>query len=425
MPRRFLVALAAAALTSSILAGCGFFGGDAEDTDGTEPTPTATETPAATEPPATPTPPPSTAPRPTPTFPPVASPTQVDVVPAYDTLTFNRPTEVISYPLGRYEIVVAEQDGLLLGISEGQATTLLDLTDRIAGRANEEGLLSLALDPQFSTNRQVWVYYSAFGPRRTVLSRFTAETDGSIDRASELVVLEIEQPFANHNGGAVRFGPDRMLYLGIGDGGSAGDPQGHGQDLGTLLGTVVRIDVSRASEAEPYVVPDDNPFVGVEGARPEIWAYGLRNPWRMSFDPAEGDLWLADVGQNRMEEVNRVVAGGNYGWNVMEGTLCFADPNCDPAPYEDPLAVYTLDEGRCSVTGGVVARRVSATNLEGSYLFGDYCSGDLWALPSDTDGSAEAVLVASGLGRITSISQVGAQIYIVTFDSTLQRLVDR
>jgi len=352
--------------------------------------------------------------------------TPVDVAEAYPTTVFERPVDVAAYAIGGYDLIVAEQGGQLIGLGPEGADVLLDLGDWMRGAANEEGLLSVTLDPAFASNGHVWVYSSDTRQgRSTVVARFTAGADGAIDPASELTILEVEQPYRNHNGGALRFGPDGMLYLGLGDGGSGGDPQGHGQELGTLLGSVIRISVAGASEAEPYAIPDDNPFIGVAGAREEIWAYGLRNPWRMAFDTATGDLWLADVGQNAQEEVNRITRGGNYGWAEMEGELCHASPNCDPSAFEAPLAVYGRDGGRCSVTGGVVARGTNASGVEGHYLFGDFCSGDLWALPSDTDGEAEAVSIASDLGNIASINQVGAEVYLLTFGSPLLRLVDR
>lgn len=412
-----LIALAAAALSSA----CFAFGDD-DPEDGATAEATATEgTPAGTtEATATST----NEPRPSPTFAPVADPIPVDVVPAYDTVVLERPIEVLSYPLGGYEIAIADQGGVVFGVREGQTTPLLDLLERVLRGGEEEGLLSVALDPQFSTNRHVWIYYSAADPRRTVLARFTANADGTIDPGSELAVLQQEQPASNHNGGAVRFGPDRMLYLGLGDGGGQGDPEGNGQDLGTLLGSVIRIDVSAASAAEPYRIPEDNPFVGQPGVREETFAYGLRNPWRMSFDPATGDLWVADVGQNAVEEVNRVQAGDNLGWSAMEGDQCY-EAGCDPSQYVPPIATYERSGGQCSVTGGVVARHAAATAVEGNYIFGDYCSGDLWALRSDAAPGTEPVLIASGLGSIVSISQVGNQVYVVVFGEAMYRLVDQ
>ena len=418
--RRGLLLTTIAAASLLLLGACN--GGDGEgDTEGTSEA-TATEsatTGTATEPAATST----NAPRPTPTFPPVTDPLPVTVTPAYEGVVLERPVEVLSYPLGSYEIAIADQGGMVYGVREGQSFEILDLTDRVLTGGNEEGLLSVALDPQFSTNRNVWIYYSADEPKRTVLARFTANEDGTIDRSSELVVLEQEQPAANHNGGSIRFGSDRMLYLGLGDGGNQGDPDGNGQDLGTLLGTIIRIDVSQASADEPYRVPDDNPFVATDGARPEIYAFGLRNPWRMSFDPATDELWVGDVGQNQIEEVDRVEAGDNLGWSEMEGNECY-EGDCDPSQFVAPVATYNHEGQRCSVTGGVVARRAAATAVEGAYIYGDYCSGELWALRSDSDGDLQPVLIADGLGNISSITQVGNQIYVLIFGQPMYRLVD-
>ena len=188
------------------------------------------------------------------------------------------------------------------------------------------------------------------------------------------------QPYANHNGGQILFGPDNFLYIGLGDGGSAGDPRGNGQDVGALLGSIIRIDVS-ASEAESgYTVPADNPFLGVQGARPEIWAYGLRNPWRFTFDRLTGEMWAADVGQNSLEEVDLIVPGANYGWNVMEGSECFSTRRnaCDPDGLEPPVVEYGRDDG-CSITGGYVYRGSRLPGLYGWYTFADFCSGKIWA----------------------------------------------
>jgi glucose/arabinose dehydrogenase len=412
---------AAALLVGVLLSGC-LGGDDATPTPTSaalDPTPTATA--SATE--ALPT----STPRPSPTFPPATTqPRPVILAPAYAGVVLDNPVDLVSYPLGGYEVAVIDQSGVVYGISEGAETLLLDLRGRVQTDGNEQGLLSLATDPQFSTNHHVWLYYSASGPQRSVLSRFTARLDGTIDPDSELVVLEVGEPYSNHNGGAVRFGPDRMLYLGFGDGGAAGDPNGNGQDLGTLLGSVIRIDVSNASAAEPYAIPSDNPFVGQAGAREEIWAYGLRNPWRMSFDVATGELWAGDVGQGRVEEVDILRAGQNYGWNITEGDECYDVGSCDRSGLTEPVAVYGHEGGRCSVTGGVVARRASAHSLEGAYIYGDFCSGELWAILADgAEDGAEPVLIASGLGNIASIAQVGNQIYILTFGQPLQRLVDQ
>ena len=243
------------------------------------------------------------------------------------------------------------------------------------------------LDPQFAANGWLWLYYSVDrsaepGPRRTRLSRFSVDAERgplAADAGSELVILEVEQPYSNHNGGAIRFGPDGMLYLGLGDGGSAGDPRGNGQNLGTLLGSIIRINVRDASTAAPYGIPPDNPFADTPGARGEIWAYGLRNPWRMAFDSA-GRLWVGDVGQQALEEVDVAERGRNYGWNRLEGTRCFRPSSgCDREGTTPPVAEYGRSLG-CSVTGGVVYEGPGAPSLAGSYLFADYCSGRVWAL---------------------------------------------
>lgn len=408
--------LAATVLVAALATGC-LDGGDDDSTPTSTPSPTAgtsTPTEAATQ-----------GPRPSATFPPaVEQPRTVDLVPAYESVVLDRPIELFSYPLGGYEVAVAEQEGVVYGLNEGGATPILDLRNRVRREGSEEGLLSVVLDPQFSTNRHVWAYYSASDPRRTVLARYVAAEDGSIDPGSELVVLEQEQPYSNHNGGAIRFGPDRLLYLGLGDGGSSGDPQDNAQDRGSLLGSVIRIDVSNASQDAPYAIPSDNPFLDQADARDEVWAYGLRNPWRMSFDPVTGDLWAGDVGQGEWEEIDILRAGENYGWPMFEGDSCHRPGECDPDGLTAPVAVYDHSGSRCSVTGGVVPRRASATAIEGAYLYGDYCSGELWAL-STASPDAEPVMIASDVGSISSIAQVGTEVYLLTFGQPLLRVVDQ
>ena len=231
----------------------------------------------------------------------------------------------LTSPPGDPRLFVVEKGGRVVIVENGAVlpTPFLDLRGQVS-TGSEQGLLSLAFHPGYSSNGRFFVNFTdTAGDTRVVEYRVSPGDPGRADPGSARVVLAIEQPFANHNGGLVLFGPDGMLYVGMGDGGSGGDPQGNGQNLGALLGKMLRIDVDGA---QPYAVPDDNPFVDTAGARPEVWAYGLRNPWRFSFDRDTGDLYIADVGQNRVEEVNAVSGAGgglNYGWNVMEGTRCF------------------------------------------------------------------------------------------------------
>ena len=321
----------------------------------------------------------------TPTVGPV-QPGPVRLTPALGGERFSRPIELGSYPGGR--VFVAEQDGFVrvMNKSGGGQVTLLDLLSRVSRVGNEEGLLSVALDPSFPDRPFVYAYYSVGEDRRSRLSRFTVFNDRAA-LTTELVILELAQPFRNHNGGAIRFGPDGMLYLGLGDGGSGGDPLGSGQDLATLLGSIIRIDVRDASALQPYQIPSDNPFVNTPGARGEIWAYGLRNPWRMAFDGATGTLWVGDVGQSSIEEVDTVQRGGNYGWNRLEGNSCFQSAGCSQRGTVAPVATYTHGQG-CSITGGVVARGGLVAAIEGAYLYGDFCRGTLWAVSAINPGDA-------------------------------------
>ncbi|MDQ4025652.1 MAG: PQQ-dependent sugar dehydrogenase [Actinomycetota bacterium] len=298
---------------------------------------------------------------------------------------FNAPLAVTGAGDGRRWLYVVEQDGRIFVYRDGRTSPFLDLSDRTEG-GGEQGLLGLAFHPDYASNGRLFVNYTDL-QGDTVIAEYrrSRRSYARASKASERVILRVDQPFANHNGGGLVFGPDGMLYVALGDGGSAGDPQGNGQRKDTLLGKVLRIDVA----ATPYEVPEDNPFAGRPDARGEIWAYGLRNPWRISFDRATGDLWIADVGQGEWEEVNREPAGSpggvNYGWNVKEGRACYpAGDQCSATgevleDMTDPLAVYSHDHG-CSVTGGFVYRGPAFPRLRGNYFFGDYCSGKVWAV---------------------------------------------
>jgi glucose/arabinose dehydrogenase len=306
--------------------------------------------------------------------------------------------------------------------AEGFAGTFLDIRDRVNRDGSEEGLLGLAFHPKFAENGRFFVYYSAASPRRSVISEFKADVQGRADPSGERIIMEVAQPYANHNGGMLLFGPDAHLYIGLGDGGSGGDPHGHGQDVNTLLGSVLRIDVEKQAGGKAYAVPPGNPFERGGGA-PEIWAYGLRNPWRFSFDRTTGDLWAGDVGQNRLEEIDIIEPGGNYGWNVMEGDLCFQPrEGCKTAGLEMPVAVYGRSDG-CSVTGGYVYRGARLPSLYGAYVYGDYCSGKIWALRWDGAKVVEGpMLIADADLRVSSFGEDAAgELYIVDYAGRIYR----
>jgi len=301
--------------------------------------------------------------------------TQLTTKEAFSGRVFDLPVDLVALPDGRY--LLAQQSGEVLLVSEdGSGKVILDLGDRLATGHEELGMLAVAPEPAFDRTQAYFVHYTADDPLRNVVSRFTLDSD------EESVVLEVPQPFENHNGGAMRFGPDGMLYVSFGDGGDAWDPLGHGQNPGTLLSTIVRIDVT--SEPGAYVVPADNPFAdpaasGID-ARPEVWAYGVRNIWRFEFDEVTGDLWGGDVGQNDAEEVNLLEAGGNYGWSAFEGPSCRID-SCEGIDATPPVAWYSHRDG-CAVVGGFVYHGDDLP-LDGEYLYGDLCFGTIWSLPED------------------------------------------
>jgi glucose/arabinose dehydrogenase len=297
---------------------------------------------------------------------------------------FERPLDLVD--LGD-RLLVLEQAGVIRVVQNNTIleAPFLDLLDRVGSNGNERGLLGIALHPGFEANRLFYLNYTDKAGN-SVISRFTAAADlSAADPGSEAILLQVEQPYANHNGGVIAFGPDGFLYVGLGDGGSAGDPQGNGQSLDTLLGKVLRIDV----EGDPYAIPPTNPFAN-GGGRPEIFAYGLRNPWRFSFDRLTGDLYIADVGQNAWEEINFFPAGTpggiNFGWNYREGRHAYqGNPPAD-VQLVDPVAEYPHSEG-CSVTGGYVYRGQTMPEFRGVYLYIDYCSGKLWGLLRDGSGA--------------------------------------
>jgi glucose/arabinose dehydrogenase len=274
---------------------------------------------------------------------------------------------------------IIEQPGVIRVVRDGVLlpTPFLDIRALANDAGSERGLLGLAFSPRYAADGEFFINYTdANGD--TLIARYHVSADpDQADPASAQVVLQVAQPYPNHNGGGLAFGPDGYLYIGLGDGGSGGDPQGNGQNLRALLGKMLRLDV----RTPPYAIPPDNPFANRSDARPEIWASGLRNPWRYSFDRATGDLYIADVGQNQYEEVDfqpAAVGGQNYGWNFMEGLHPYRDGA--PDGLTAPVVEYTHAGGECSITGGYVYRGAALPQLNGVYLYGDYCSGQVWAL---------------------------------------------
>ncbi|MFL5721408.1 MAG: PQQ-dependent sugar dehydrogenase [Chloroflexota bacterium] len=319
------------------------------------------------------------------------------------------PVDVANAGDGSGRLFVAEQAGVIRVIRDGSALDrpFLDIRERIAS-GGERGLLGLALHPDYPTDPRFFVDYTDVNGD-TVVSSFTvdAATPDVADAGSETPLLHVDQPFANHNGGAVAFGPDGMLYIALGDGGSGGDPQGNGQRLDTLLAKILRIDVDDPPSGSGYTVPPDNPFFATAGAKPEIWLTGLRNPWRMRFDEPTRDLWIGDVGQNAWEEIDvaRAGVGGlDFGWNRMEGFHCFAPANgCDQTGLTMPVTEYGHEDG-CAVIGGVVVHDAGQGKLDGGYLFGDGCSDRVWVIDPTSSGPQTPIL-AGRLGR--TLSSIG------------------
>jgi glucose/arabinose dehydrogenase len=340
---------------------------------------------------------------------------------------FSNPLDLQAALEDRERVYVVEQGGRIRTIVSGEVrpAPFLDIADRIRA-GGEQGLLGLAFHPEFASNRRLFVNYSNRSGA-THIAEFRATSADRADPETERVLLVVPQPFSNHNGGSVAFGPDGFLYVALGDGGSGGDPLGAGQDLGTLLGKILRIDVDSGA---PYAVPADNPLLSTPGAEPEIWAYGLRNPYRMSFDRATGDLYIGDVGQSRREEIDVGLATGgggeNYGWNVMEGRLCFApSTGCDTDGLTRPVLEYGHDQG-CSVTGGVVYSGCRMPDLAGTYFYGDFCTGFVRSFRLVSGAVTDQRDWTNGLEGIGRISSFGTdaegEVYVVDFGGRVYRL---
>jgi glucose/arabinose dehydrogenase len=388
--------VALAILVAVLVAACG---GPADATpDGGVASPIATSAPSPSAPAsATPTPAPTTAG-------PVDRQGPIDLELVADGLT--DPVDVAVHPRDPAAMLIAEQIGRIQVVRDGaiRPDPFLDIAGVVTA-GGEQGLLGVAPHPDPADDR-VFVYYTAIDGRQ-IVSSFRLDPDDP-DRLmvdSEVFLLRMDDRFGNHNGGALAFGPDGFLYIGTGDGGGAGDPLDSGRDLTSLLAKILRIDVDAGGD-EPYGIPADNPYAdGADGRRPEIWATGMRNPWRIRFDPATGDLWVGDVGQGSFEEIDIVpagVGGLDFGWNVMEGAVCFRDDACDEEGLVLPVAAYDHDEG-CSVTGGSVYRGTAQPALAGRYVYADYCSGRFWTLDTEVEG-AEPVVVLDSSRRISAVA---------------------
>ena len=354
---------------------------------------------------------------------PLASPIELgyQLVPAIQTATFAGMLGVSVVPGQDGQVVVLTQDGKIWRVpidddARSEPVLYADLSDRlIDGFAQEEGLLGLAFSPQFEEDRRVFVHYTGKEPPRNVISWFPAE-DGVLDLSAEHVILETPKTNRIHNGGQLAFGPDGYLYIALGDG-NPRDMWGHAQALHTLKGSILRIDVS----GEGYEVPPDNPFVDTPGARPEIYAYGFRNPWRMSFDRETGELWTGDVGATKWEEIDRVIAGGNYGWKILEGFECFEEPDCVTDGLVPPRLVYAHSRKAAAVIGGYVYRGSAMPELFGWYIYGDFVTGQIWAF--DTAVELPPVLLAeTGLPISTFAELPNGELLAATFAEAIYRL---
>ncbi len=396
---RWLAAVTLSIVTLAIVPGCGNSGGDTSGSG----IAVRIEVP----------------PLPLPTGLPQPVPTQLEV--AFPALVFDRPVFLTAPPDGTNRIFVVEQPGVIRVFPNDQAVTattlFLDLRAQVQF-GGEEGLLGFACHPQFASNGWLYVYYTRGNPRRSVISRFTVSGNPNVANAnSEVVLLTIDQPFANHTAGLLAFGPDGKLYIASGDGGDANDPFDNGQSLTTLLGKVLRLEPDGS-------VPADNPFVGMGGGvRGEIWAYGLRNPWRLSFDRATGQLWLGDVGQNDEEEIDIIERGGNYGWRVYEGNRSNINPAGLPASsFAAPVISYDRAQGAC-VTGGYVYRGTAVPALVGAYVYADYVSGNVWALVHDGVQAVQNVEIANTPSPASFGEDNAGELYVCCFDGRIRRFV--
>src|SRR5687768_5655947 len=347
---------------------------------------------------------------------------QIQLVPVATGLV--NPVFVTGARDGTRRLFIVEQAGTIrVRPLDGSAISLfLDIRPRVRS-GGEQGLLGLAFHPSYASNRRFFVYYTRAGDGAIVIAEYGAAAGNpNVADADEQVLLTIPHPnFANHNGGMLAFGPDGYLYIGVGDGGSGNDPPNNAQNKQALLGKLLRIDVNSQAGGLPYAVPPSNPFAGAIDGRDEIFAYGLRNPWRFAFDRNTSQLWLADVGQIQREEVNApIVSGGNYGWRVYEGNLCTNNDRtlCTASNYIFPIFDYSHGGGRCSITGGYVYRGTLGAFASGTYVYGDFCSGEILAW----DGNSQRVVLDTGANIASFAEDDAGEIYVVTLGGTVSRI---
>jgi glucose/arabinose dehydrogenase len=346
-----------------------------------------------------------------------------ETVVAFPNLEFEQPVELVSPYDGTDRIFVVTQEGSIHVFPNKpdvkSAGEFLQIASKVVS-GGERGLLGLAFHPDYKNNGYFYVNYTRGNPLETVISRFSANASDPdrADAASEVVLLRFAQPYSNHNGGKIAFGNDGFLYISTGDGGSGGDPENRAQNRKELLGKILRINVDQPGGNLPYGIPGDNPYANsTEGFRKEIYAYGMRNPWRFNFDRQTGLLWAGDVGQNRIEEIDIIEKGGNYGWRIMEGEECFQSGDCDRSGLKDPIWSYRQggETGR-SVTGGYVCRDQGLPALQGKYIYGDFVSGNIWALTYSGNKAVKNELISRISSGLSSFGQDGrSNLYVLAY----------
>lgn len=345
--------------------------------------------------------------------------TQVEVSLASVATGFTNPVDIENAADGSNRLFVVEQAGTIRIIQNGNVvpTPFLDITSKVTS-GGETGLLGLTFHPNFSSNPRFYLNYTRTnsGQLQTVIAEYKVNTGNAnlADASTEGILLTVNQPFPNHKAGQLAFGSDGYLYFGLGDGGSGGDPNGNGQNLQALLGKMLRIDVDHTAGAKPYAIPADNPFAN-GGGLPEIWAYGLRNPWRFSFDSPTGRLFVADVGQDAYEEIDIITKGANYGWNVMEGSHCYNPPTgCNMAGLTLPIFDYSHSDG-VTVIGGFVYRGTLLTGLQTAYIFGDFSNGKIWMLQESSGTWTRTQLVLSGRAISSFGRDEAGELYVADY----------